>query len=279
MTEHRIKRRWRGLLGGYPMGARIALAALALTCLFAPWIAPAPYDRQHRDSVGEPPSARFPLGTDELGRDRLSRLLHGARISLLLAPAAALVATAIAALVGGLAGWLGGWVDGALTLAADVFASMPWMFLLLAVRAFLPLDTPPAASLALTFLLLSLLGWAGPARLFRAAAAAARNSDYLLQARAGGCRPLRVLHRHLLPGLAGVAEAQFWLAVPLFVLSEANLSLLGLGVSEPLPSLGTLLAELQDYSAIPSHPWVLAPAGLLVVVMVLLQLAVRQENN
>jgi ABC-type dipeptide/oligopeptide/nickel transport system permease subunit len=256
--------------------ARIALAALALACLAAPWIA-APYDLQVRDAVGEPPSARFPLGTDDLGRDRLSRLLHGARVSLLMAPLAAAAATAIGALVGGVAGWIGGRLDGAVALASDVFLSLPWMFLLLAARSMLPLNTAPMASLAATFLLLSLLGWAGPARLFRAAAVGVRGSDHMLQARACGCRGGRIFLRHLLPGLAGVAEAQFWVSVPLFVLGEANLSLLGLGVSEPMPSLGGLLAEIQDYSSIPDRPWALAPAGVLVTVMLLMQLSARKE--
>ncbi|MBM3740290.1 MAG: ABC transporter permease [Acidobacteria bacterium] len=253
--------------------ARVFLITVAALCLAAPWVAPSGYAEQHRDHPGEGPSAQFPLGTDDLGRDRLSRLLYGARLSLLLAPLAAVLSTMLAAVAGAVAGWRGGWIGRGGTLIATLFLSMPWMFLLLAVRALLPLNTSPLASAALTFLLLSLLGWAGPSRVFQAAARQVRNSDFLLQARALGIPPVRILWRHLLPVLSPVALAQFWLAVPLFILSEANLSLLGLGVAEPLPSLGSLLTELQDYASIPSRPWVLAPAGLLVAVMAALQAA------
>ena len=257
---------------------RTLMALLFAAALLAPLAAPYSYEEQHRDSVGEPPSARFPLGTDDLGRDRLSRLLYGARVSLLLAPAAALVSALLGAAAGALAGWRGGWVERGVNLAADLFLSLPWMFLLLAVRALLPLNASPPVSLAATFALLAVLGWAGPSRVFRAVAANVRDSGFLLQARACGCRPSAILFRHLMPALRPAISAQFWISVPLFVLSEANLSLLGLGVGEPLPSLGGLLADLQDYASIPSRPWVLAPAAVLIAVMTCFQLCVSREE-
>lgn len=246
--------------------SRLLLVAVFAAALLGPAISGRSYSEQYRESAGEPPSARFPLGTDDLGRDRLARLIWGSAVSLALAPAAALLATFLGALAGALAGWRGGWIERALGFCADLFLSLPWLFLLIAVRALLPLDTPPAASLAVTFLLLAALGWAGPSRVFRACALAVRQSDFLLQARACGTAPWRILWKHLLPSLVPAARAQFVIAVPLFVLSEANLSLLGLGVSEPLPSLGGLLAELQDYASIPGRPWVLAPAAVLAAV-------------
>lgn len=236
------------------------------------------YDRQYRDAPAVRPSARFLLGTDDLGRDRLARLVLGSGISLGLAPAAALLSVAIAAMVGGAAGFLGGWADRALAAATDLFLSLPWLFLLISVRAWLPLNVSPWASVLITFLLLGLLGWPATARVVRACAASLRNSDLLLQARACGCRGLRLFLIHVLPNLGPVLHAQFWIAVPVFILAEANLGMLGLGVAEPLPSWGNLLRELEDYHGAISRPERLAPLGLLVVVMSLFQLLFERED-
>jgi peptide/nickel transport system permease protein len=249
---------------------RIAVTVLAIVfaaAALADWVAPAPYARQFRDAPNSPPSRRFPLGTDELGRDRLSRLLYGSRVSLLLAPATALLSTLLAALIGGSAGYLGGRWDRLAMRAIDLFLSLPWLFLLLTVRAMLPLNVSPLASISITFALLGLLGWAAPARVMRAGARSVREADFVLQARASGCRGARLLLVHVLPNLGPVLRAQFWISIPVVILSEATLGLLGLGVAEPLPSWGNLLRGLENYSAALSGPWTLAPVLLLFVVM------------
>ncbi len=258
--------------------ALAVLGAVFAAALLADYIAPAPYDRQFRDAPSAPPGERFPLGADDLGRDRLSRLLHGTRISLTLAPAAALLATSLAALFGILAGWRGGWLERAILAAADVLQSLPLLFLLLAVRAALPLNVAPAMSLAITFALLGSLGWAQPVRVVRAAARSLRESDFLLHARACGQPAGRVLGLHLASNLRPVLAAQFWLAVPAFILSEANLSVLGLGVAEPLPSWGTLIGEMTNLGALTRNPWVAAPAALLVLVVCCFHLAIDKRE-
>lgn len=246
--------------------------------LMAGWLAPAPYAQQFRDSTNSGPSRRFPLGTDELGRDRLSRLLYGSRVSLLLAPAAALLSTLMAALVGGVAGYSGGWWERLIMRSIDLFLSLPWLFLLLTVRALLPLNVSPVASVSITFALLGLLGWAGPARVVRAGVRSLTSSDFVLQARACGCRGSRLLVMHVLPNLKPILQAQFWVSVPVFILAEANLGLLGLGVAEPLPSWGNLLRGLENYAAVRSNPWMLAPVLLLVIVMGSLQVVFPGED-
>jgi peptide/nickel transport system permease protein len=261
---------------------KIALGVIGIAVagsLAAGWVAPHSYAEQSREFISVPPSAQFWLGTDELGRDRFSRLLYGTRVSLLLAPCAAFVATLIAALVGGAAGYLGGRWERMMTAGIDLFLSLPWLFLLLAVRALLPLNTSPAASVAITFLLLGCLGWAAPARIIRAGTRSLANADFLVQANASGISRGRLFWRHLLPNLRPIFIAQFWISVPLFVLSEANLGLLGLGVSEPLPSWGALLRDLENYQAILQNPWMLAPAILLVSVTGCLQLLLRSEES
>jgi peptide/nickel transport system permease protein len=261
---------------------KIALAVLVVAVvasLGAGLVVHHSYAEQSREFISAPPSAQFWLGTDELGRDRFARLLYGTRVSLLLAPAAALLSTLLAGLIGGAAGYLGGRWERLVTGGVDLFLSLPWLFLLLAVRALLPLNTSPVTSVMITFLLLGCLGWAAPARIIRAGARTLVNSDYLVQASASGISRWRLFWRHLLPNLQPVLLAQFWISVPLFILSEANLGLLGLGVSEPLPSWGALLRELENYSAVLQNPWILAPVVLLVVVVSCLQLLLRTEEG
>lgn len=248
------------------------------TTLLAGLLAPAHYAKQFREAPGAPPSPQHPLGTDELGRDALARLLYGSRVSLLLAPAAALLATLIAALVGGIAGYLGGWWERVAMSATDLSLSLPWLFLLLTVRAILPLNVSPITSVIVTFALLGLLGWSASARVVCAGARALRSSEFVLQARACGCPWLRLLLRHVLPNLKPVLYAQFWTSIPLFILAEANLGVLGLGVAEPLPSWGTLLRGLESYSAVLANPCRLAPLVLLVIVVSGFQLILPRED-
>ena len=166
---------------------------MALASLLAGWLSHSSYAEQFRDAISAPPSAHFLLGTDDLGRDRFARLLYGTRVSLLLAPAAALLSTLLAALIGGTAGYLGGRWERLVTAGIDLFLSLPWLFLLLAVRALLPLNTSPVTSVTITFLLLGCLGWATPARIIRAGTRTLVNSDYLVQASASGISPAPVV--------------------------------------------------------------------------------------
>lgn len=260
---------------------RIAIGVLITVygvCLAADVLAPAGYATQFRDSPGAPPSRAFPLGTDELGRDLLSRLLYGTRLSLVLAPAAALLATLLAAGAGSLAGYAGGWLGAGVLRVADLFMSLPWLFLLLTVRATLPLNTRPEDSVLITFLLLGLLGWAAPARVVAAAAGTLRGSEFALHARASGVSNVRFILVQVLPNLKPVLLAQFWIAVPVFILSEANLGLLGLGVGEPLPSWGNLLRGLESLHALQTNPWLAAPAALLLIVVACFHLVVPLED-
>jgi len=228
------------------------------------------YDQQFREFPDASPSRRFPLGTDALGRDRLARLVYGTRVSLLLAPAAALVSCALALAAGGIAGLAGGVAERAILAAADLFLSLPWFFLLLIARASLPLNVSPAISVTIMFLLLGVLGWAAPARVIRASVRELRHADFILFAHASGIAPWRILAAHLAPNLRPVLRARFWIAIPAYILAEATLGMLGLGISEPLPSLGGLLRDLESID-ISSRLWLLAPAVLLAAVMLSLQ--------
>jgi len=254
------------------------LLIVALFALFAGPLAPAHYTTQFREIPNAAPSRQHLMGTDDIGRDRFSRLLYGTRISLLLAPAAALLSTVLAALIGGLAGYLGGvWARCAMGFV-DLFLSLPWLFLLIMVRGLLPLDISPVVSILITFLLLAILGWAASARILCAGASTLRQSGFLLQARASGISGFRLFAVHVLPNLRPILLAQFWISIPVFILSEANLGMLGLGVAEPMPSWGSLLREMEGMLSLSDGPWKLAPLVLLILVVSCFELALTKQE-
>jgi peptide/nickel transport system permease protein len=246
-----------------------AICFLALVVLTS--LLPAHYERQFRDSPNAGPSKQFPLGTDDLGRDRFSRLIYGTRVSLFLATAAAILSCITAAALGGLAGF--GIADKLILGAADLFLSLPWLFLLLMVRAFLPLNVSPLVSVTITFLLLGVLGWATPAKVIRAAVRKLSSSDFMLQARATGSS--RLLRKHLIPNVMPILWAQLLITIPAYVLAESTLGMLGLGVMEPLPSWGNLLRELEGGGI---HVWQLAPVLLLAAVVGSFQVIFERED-
>lgn len=211
----------------------------------------------------DPPARLFLLGTDALGRDQLSRMLYGARISLVSGLLAASLAVGLGLLAGGAAGFLGGWLDQLLMRISELFLALPWLYLLLAVRAVLPLDLAPAGGFFVVIAVLGAVGWARPARLVRGSVLSARRRDYVLAAQGFGASRLYVLRRHVLPGVLGVALTQLALLVPQYVLAEVTLSFLGLGVAEPVPSWGSMLTDLEHYEVLVSYRWMFWPAVLL----------------
>jgi len=254
------------------------LVVITLASLGANWLAPTSYAMQFREAPNAPPSRQHLLGTDDVGRDRFSRMLYGTRVSLLLAPAAALLATLMAAFIGGVAGYLGGVWERVAMGVTDLLLSLPWLFLLITVRAVLPLNVSSFVSALVTFLMLGLLGWAASARVLCASARSLRNSGLLLQARALGLHGIRLFAVHVIPNLRPILLAQFWISIPVFIVSEANLGILGLGVAEPMPSWGSLLKELEGLTSLGEQPWKLAPLLLLIASVTSFQLVLSREE-
>ncbi len=207
-----------------------------------------------------PPGGAHPLGTDDLGRDVLSRLLHGARLSLAIGFSARILSTAIGVFLGVLAGYFRGAADAVIMRATDLLLAFPSLLLLIAVAAAF------GGSLAAVFLTLGLAGWGGTARLVRSQVLVVREEGYVAAAHALGLPQARLLLRHVLPNCLGPVVVSFTLGVATAILAEASLSFLGLGAQPPAPSWGSMAQHGVEYLV--SAPWLaLAPAGAIAVVV------------
>ncbi len=204
------------------------------------------------------------LGGDSLGRDIWSRLLLGARLSLGVAIVAAFGALTLGALVGAVAGFAGGRIDGVLMRTADFVLVLPAIYVVLALRAAMPLVLTTPEVFWTIGAVLACAGWPYPARGVRAIVAAERRKEYAESARALGAGSLRILLRHLLPATRGFLGVQATLLLPAFILAEATLSFVGLGFAEPAPSWGVMLQDATRLGALVDAPWLLAPAAAIV---------------
>lgn len=221
----------------------------------------------------------LPLGADALGRDVFARALRGARLSLGVAAVATLGSMLLGALVGALAGYAGGRVDEALMRVADFVLVLPAIYVVLALRAAMPLVLSNAQVFWTMGIVLALAAWPYPARGVRSVVAGERRKEYAEAAKAVGASPLRILLRHLLPAARGFLVVQAALLVPAFVITEATLSFVGLGFAEPTPSWGVMLQEAARVSVLVDAPWMLAPAIGIVIVVTAVHLAAGWRSD
>ena len=206
----------------------------------------------------------FLLGTDEYGRDQFSRFLYGGQASLLAGLLATALSLGLGLSFGCLAGFFGSWVDALTMRAAELFMALPWVYLLFAVRAFLPLNLDARRTLLLLISVIGITGWARPARLIRGVVLSVKERGYVLAARGFGVSSLTIMRRHILPDVSSVVCTQAALLIPQYILAEVTLSFLGLGVGEPEPSWGNILASLQSYYVLTAHWWLVA-SGLVLL--------------
>ena len=213
----------------------------------------------------------FVLGTDRLGRDVLSRIIYGARISLTVGLVGITVSFAIGLVLGGLAGYYGGWVDGTVQRLIEIIRSFPELPLWMALSAALPVTWSPIGVFFGITIILGLIDWTGLARAVRSKLLALREEDFctaaVLGARPMGARPSRVIARHLLPNFMSHLIASATLSIPAMILGETALSFLGLGLRPPVTSWGVLLTEAQNINAVALYPWLMCPVVPVIIVV------------
>ena len=216
----------------------------------------------------DPPARVFLMGSDAYGRDLFSRLLFGGQISLFAGLVATLLSLTFGVILGTLAGFYEGWLDALIMRCVELFLALPWLYLLLALRGLLPLRTSPQQAFLLFIIVIGLVGWARPARLIRGVVLSVKQRKHLLAARSFGASDLYLVRCHILPEIRGLLLTQAALLIPQYVLAEVTLSFLGLGVGEPVPSWGGMLATLQQYHVLISKWWMFFP-GLILIPLIL----------
>jgi peptide/nickel transport system permease protein len=214
------------------------------------------------------------LGADGLGRDVFSRLTAGARTSLALALIAATLATMIGVVIGLIAGAAGGALDGALSRLSELVLVLPALYVVVALRATLPVVLSPTTVFVLLTTIFAMVAWPVAARGVRAIVRSERLQGYVEAAWAAGARRRRVLFRHLLPAARGYAWTQFALLVPSCLLFEGALSFAGLGFTEDAATWGTMLQDAGNIGALANAPWLLAPAAAIVTVVLAVNLLI-----
>ena len=256
------------------MKRTIALSLLVLLLAGAAAILLTPgasYSAQDREATMAGASPRHIAGTDQLGRDRTVRSSAAMILGLSGASLASAATTAIAAMVGTMAAFSPAWLASGVMLLLDLFLALPWLFLLMMVRSGLSLTVSPLRSAAITFLLLAALGWPACAKAVYRGVLTLRSSEGMIHGRAAGLRTGQLIRMHMLPHLRSLLLPQFLVCVPAFIVAEANLGTLGLGITEPLPSWGSMLQELDNSALLATSHWIYLPLILLVVVLFLLE--------
>lgn len=236
------------------------LALILIAALFGPALLPWPYDAIDWDAVRAPPSPEHWIGTDSVGRDLLARTLVGTRVTLSVAFAAASVALVIGTLWGAVAGWIGGRTDELMMRVVDALYALPFMFVVILLMVVF------GRSILLVFIGIGAVEWLTMARVVRGQVMALKARPFILAAEAAGSPPRATVLRHILPNIAGVALAYLLLTLPQVVMVESFLSFLGLGVQEPLTSLGILVKEGADEMDVMPH-LLLLPGGILVALL------------
>jgi peptide/nickel transport system permease protein len=207
------------------------------------------------------------LGADRLGRDVFSRMIHGTRISLSIGLVGVFLSFVFGLVLGGVSGYYGGTIDEVIQRIIEFLRSIPTIPLWMGFAAMVPNDWPPLRVYFAITLILSVIGWAGLARVVRGRFLALREEDFVTAARLDAVPEMRIIMRHMLPSFYSHIIAAITLAIPSMILAETALSFLGIGLQPPIVSWGVLLQEAQNVRAVASAPWLLSPAAAIIVVV------------
>jgi peptide/nickel transport system permease protein len=264
LAERRPPGFWRRFLRHrLAVAGMVFVAAIGLAALIAPWASPYDAYKMQLPNARLRPSWEHPLGTDNLGRDILTRVFVGGRVSIAVALAAVAISSSMGTVLGVTAGYSGGWVDSVIMRITDMFMSIPMFVLLIVLVSMLG---PSAKNVVL---IIGLLTWMGPARLVRGQVLSVMNEPYIEAAIAGGVSPMRLVARHVLPNAYVPMVVASTLGVANAMLSEAALSFLGLGIQPPTPSWGNMLNAAQQLQTLVREPWVWLGPGAAIALTVL----------
>lgn len=218
-------------------------------------------------SVDEP-CKLYLLGTDKLGRDIYSRIVYGSRVSLTIGFVGVSITFILGSIIGGLSGYFGGRIDSSIMRLVEVLLAIPTFYLMLSLRSVFPLTMESFHLFLMVIFILSFLGWAGLARVIRGMVLSIREKEFVQSAKIYGASTLRILRVHILPNAYYYLIVSATLSFPGYILAEASLSFLGLGIQEPYPSWGNMLSDARNINLISAHPWILSPGIALFLVVI-----------
>jgi peptide/nickel transport system permease protein len=241
----------------------ITIVLMALAAIAAPLIAPYPYYEQDLTRWREAPTPEHVLGTDSYGRDVLSRLIYGARVSLSVGLVAVTIYESIAIILGSLAGYYGGKVDWVIMRIVDVVMTFPWLIIIIFMVSIL------GPSIFNTMIAIGILGWTGPTRLVRGQILSIREEDYVMAAESTGVPSWRIITRHVFPGVVAPLLVHATFGVAIAILTEAALSFLNLGILPPEASWGNMMTAAQELVILEQMPWLWIPPGVCIMLAVL----------
>jgi oligopeptide transport system permease protein len=252
------------------VGALAVMILLILTAVFADVIAPYPYDFSVLSEANRFPfqDSKHPLGTDSVGRDFLSRLIYGARVSLIVGFTVQIIALLFGLPLGILGGMFGGWVDYVIMRWVEVLTAIPiWLFALFLISIWRASDSAPGSGLLKVIVAIGLIGWVDICRLTRAQLLSLRQKDFVLAAHAIGATQRQIATRHLLPNAITPLIVTVTLGIPAAIFTEAGLSFLGFGINDPLPSWGKMVADSNSYIRVYWHLGLLPTLAIAITML------------
>lgn len=251
------------------MSGLVVFSLLLLFVIVGPWLSP--YDPNYMDlvNVNQGPSMAHLLGTDELGRDYLTRLMVGGRISLMVGVFAVVISVVLGAAVGGSAGYYGGFVDNLMMRLTEIVSSFPFLPLAISVSAVVGNSVPAEFKMYITMMVIGLLSWTGLARMIRGQILSLREQEFMHAAKALGLSDTRIVVRHLLPNTLAYIIVYATLGMAGAIMSESALSFLGLGVTPPTPTWGNMVQYARDMFTLKTRPWLWVPPGVCILLAVM----------
>lgn len=246
----------------------IFLIFITAVSFSVPYITSTDIERIHMSETNQPPSSEYWLGTDRNGRDVLIRTLYGGRVSLTIGLTSMFFVTLIGSIIGSVSGFFGGWIDNLLMRLTDFILTIPFMVFVIVLNAIM-IGYDRVTGMWSLIIVFSLLGWGGVARIVRSKILAEKENEYVLAATSIGCKPSTVIIKHLFPNVMTTVIVQATLLLAAYIVAEAGLSFIGVGVPPEIPSWGNMLMEARQTDVLQNKLWIWVPPAVCITLTIL----------